>query len=412
MNGTNVEGWGTAGGTRWVAAASLWCIAAALGCGGGGGGETDAGSSAPDAGTSPADAGTGDAGGREDGGSSEPDAGMTDDAGMDDAGMVPDDAGMMECPTGMAGPTCEECATDYVEFAGECMPTCDAAEAIDCGDYGTCAMSPADGQLFCQCGEGYMGATCDTCERGYELDRGMCVLDLPPSMNLRVWLDADAAGTVSVSSGAVSAWRDRRPAGDPELTQTVGTARPMLVADARNGRDTIRFDGGDQLFVNSSFALSTDDYEIIAAVAPGGGATEGVVSFASSTTTWAVMLDAVGDDYRLTHRRPAGMAGGLTALVERNTSAGAGWVSATHQSSGANDSIALFASDRPADATNVALAASAGIGESMTLRIGRTQGGFLDGDVYEVLIYTRRLTVAEREEVTDYLSAKWDLEPR
>ena len=56
-----------------------------------------------------------------------------------------------------------------------------------------------------------------------------------------------------------------------------------------------------------------------------------------------------------------------------------------------------------------ALNASAGIGKALTVRVGRTQAGFLKGDLYEVLIYTRRLTVSEREEVTAYLDAKWGL---
>lgn len=52
---------------------------------------------------------------------------------------------------------------------------------------------------------------------------------------------------------------------------------------------------------------------------------------------------------------------------------------------------------------------SEGIGTSMTLRVGRTQGGFMAGDIYEVLVYTRRLSVVERTEVEAYLRAKWNL---
>ena len=31
------------------------------------------------------------------------------------------------------------------------------------------------------------------------------------------------------------------------------------------------------------------------------------------------------------------------------------------------------------------------------------------GEILEVLVYTQRLTVAQRKEVTDYLGAKWNL---
>lgn len=324
------------------------------------------------------------------------------------------DGGPPECSVGMAGPTCEDCAAGYqdADDDGVCELGCDAtgADAIDCGVGGTCEVSDASGLRGCVCDDEYEGELCDACASGYEADGDACVLALPPTMNLVLWLDADATDSMTVSGGAVSAWRDRRPAGTPALTQGTASARPGFVASERNGRGAVRFDGGDQLFVNSSFALSTDDYEILVAANPVSASANGLVSFANGTSDWAVMLDAVDNDFRLTHRRPAGTSGGLVATVERTVARGPSWVSASHQSSSSIDTMALFASDGPtAEATTVLPITSEGIGTSMTLRVGRTQGGFMAGDIYEVLVYTRRLSVAERTEVEAYLRAKWNL---
>lgn len=372
-------------------------------------GDDDSGVDAgTDAGTMPRE----DASTPEDGGAPEDDAGEPeDDGGADDAGA---DDGGIECPTGMAGPGCAECAAGYQDADGDgaCELGCDAtgADALDCGESGTCEEDDETGLRGCVCADGYEGELCDTCAAGYEADGDACVLDLPPTTNLVVWLDADAPDSITRSGSAVSAWRDRRPAGMPVLTQSTASARPGYVASERNDRGAVRFDGGDELFVTGSFALATDDYEILVAANPVGGGANGLVSFASGTTSWAVMLAAVDADFRLTHRRPAGATGGHVATVERTVARGPSWVSASHQVSGALDTMALFASDGPDDvAMEVVPVTSAGIGTSMTFRVGRTQDGFLAGDLYEVLVYTRRLTVAEREEVTDYLRAKWRL---
>lgn len=338
------------------------------------GGDDDGVTPAPDSGAPPADAGT------------------TSDGSMpeEDASMPPIDGGdgEMDAGTELDG--------------GETTP--DAGEMLDAGE------DMPDAAVMCP--EGATGPTCEECLPGYERVSGACVLDLPPATNLNLWLDADVADSFTLSGTAVVSWRDRRPGVMTELTQGTSSARPGHVPSARAGRAGVRFDGGDQLFVNSYFGLSTADYEIIVVAHPlSAGTPSGLVSTASGTTSWAVMLDQhTMNDYRLTHRAPAAASGGHTVVADRREVLEAGWVAASHQSSGTIDTMSIWASDRAGEEMSVLVVTpSSGATDPLTLRIGRTATGFLVGDIYEVLIYTRRLTVAERAEVTAYLRAKWNL---
>jgi hypothetical protein len=342
------------------------------------------------------------------------DGGATPDI---DGGVTPEIDSGVECPDGMAGPTCEDCAPGFVDMIGDgtCEPGCDAtgADALDCGAHGACMYSPADGLRYCACDEGYDGAVCDVCETGFFPSGGACELDEPPALGLSLWLDADATDTIDLNASMqVTAWRDRRSFITLEALPTTGIAQPAFQPTGRNGRGSVVFDGtDDQMTINGYNGLSATDFEIIFAGEP-NGSTVGLIGAQSGTTDWAVMIDRQDStDFRLTYRRPPGTTGGNDVTVDRASPARPMYIAASHQSSGATDSLAIFASDDPSEASGVYLfpAPSAPIGSTLNLRIGRTQAGRMSGKIYEILIYSRRLTVAEREEVATYLRAKWNL---
>ncbi len=401
-------------------AASVWRLALAVAaCGGGADGATDAAAPTPDAGAaraaaapSPDAAASADAGGALDAGV---DAGAAIDAGTPTPDAGPSaDAGA--CPPGMAGPSCQDCAPGYVDFrgVGDCIATCDVMGAIACGDNGACAMSPADGSLYCQCERGYAGVACDTCADGFELSGGACVLPSPPALGLSLWLDADEVGSLTVGASMdVQAWADRRSFIPLTAMPTTGIARPTYNPTGRNGRATVDFDGvDDQLVLSDYTGLSSTDFEIIFAGEPTGGAPTGLLGAVSGTSDWAVMIDQhESNDLRFRVRRPPGAAGGESVVVDRSAAVRPMYVVATHQTSTAMDSLAIFASDTPMEASGVSVlgAPSGTLPSPLNLRIGRTQDGRMSGRVYEILIYTRRLSVAERAQVTGYLRTKWNL---
>jgi hypothetical protein len=338
--------------------------------------------------------------------------------GDDSANTAPDSALLdASIPDTAADPDSGmQCQAGYQDDDGDgtCKLSCEgtgANDGLNCGPGGTCVIDDA-GDRGCTCTEGYEGIFCETCSIGYEKIGDDCVLDLPPTTDLVLWLDADSASSLAVTTNHVASWADRRGgSGALTLAQTVAGARPGYQPMGQASRGAVVFDGDDQLFVNGFTGLSGDDYEIIVALKPVGTTAKGVVSLASGTTNWGVLVEQpAGDgDYVLVHRSPPGATGGSTATADRTTGVGAGWVVATLQTSDAIDSLAVFASDGSETAQGITLVPSSAIGTSLTFRVGRSQAGFMAGQIFEVLVYTERLTVANRKLVTDYLTAKWHL---
>lgn len=371
------------------------------------GSDVDAGSEVADAGLTP-----------DDGGGEVPDSGETEDSGgLTDDGGTMTDAGSA-CPVGMAGPDCTECATGYQDANndGTCALGCDAtgADALDCGSHGTCAVDASSGTRGCTCEAGYAGELCDACAAGYEMTPGGCALNLPPTTRLSFWLDADYGASITRSGTAVLIWQDRGVTAAQDATQATASRRPGYVPNARNGRAAVRFDGvDDELLSANYFGLSVDDYEIIVACNPLDAGTPNGILGATGTpdTAWGVLLDQnPSNDFRLTHRSPAAATGGLFVTADRTSALGPSWVAASHSSASANDSLVIYASDGSAiEETTTNIPASMGFPAALTLHIGRSGTGYMLGDIYEVLIYTRRLSDVERQEVIDYLRAKWSL---
>lgn len=57
-----------------------------------------------------------------------------------------------------------------------------------------------------------------------------------------LWLDADDAATLTVSSGLISEWRDKSGLGN-DAVQAIGAFQPTYVLAGINGRNIVRFDG-------------------------------------------------------------------------------------------------------------------------------------------------------------------------
>jgi hypothetical protein len=94
---------------------------------------------------------------------------------------------------------------------------------------------------------------------------------------LALWLDADDASTITLNGSNVSQWNDKS-GNARHVSQAVGTAQPLRVLDAQNGRAIIRTDGGDRLEnttsnlfrnVNSATWVAVGKYPTTAPVANG-----------------------------------------------------------------------------------------------------------------------------------------------
>jgi len=210
----------------------------------------------------------------------------------------------------------------------------------------------------------------------------------------------------------VTEWSDRRGL-DVVATPTAVITRPTYQPTGRNERGTLAFDGvDDQLAVSNFTGLGATDVEVIVAGDFRGELPTGIFAALTGTSDWALLIERVsGTDLRATYRSTPGTSGGVEVLVDRAAALRPMYVSVTHQTSTPSDSLAVFASDGATEAAGLHLfpAPSARLPSPIGLRIGRTQNGRLQGEIYEVLVYSRRLSVAERAQVALYLRQKWDL---
>jgi hypothetical protein len=230
-----------------------------------------------------------------------------------------------------------------------------------------------------------------------------------PVDNLSLWLDAQDAATIQTAGGTVFQWDDKSGSGN-HAAQTDANRRPAPIG-AINTFQAMRFDaatfgadpGSDGLNVNDTLNLARPYTAFIV------------------DQYWDVSL------------------GGGRTLQSRESSATHNWLLGSWGCCGVGTNVGHFAQgwvgadgglDTPAFAAHASEAVG-GLGDSYFTvdgkavgragfngQPGRLQigfggtGGFDEGgrtDVGEVIIYNRVLTDPERNQVNNYLAAKWNL---
>jgi len=74
----------------------------------------------------------------------------------------------------------------------------------------------------------------------------------------RMWFDASASSTVTITSGKVSAWANKASTSPgPDFSNPVSTERPTSGTTQINGRNVILFGGAGALYTSSSVQLLT-----------------------------------------------------------------------------------------------------------------------------------------------------------
>jgi hypothetical protein len=359
----------------------------------------------------------------------EGDAGVTPegDSGVTpglDSGMTPeDDAGgggdvdAGECPTGMTGAGCTECATGYQDADGNgvCELGCAATGgvALNCGDRGTCEDSAVTGSRGCVCDEGWSGALCATCATGYELVAGECEPALGVTTGLQLWYDADHSNVVLDTEGRISAWPSR--VNSLPLTNGTASGRPTLQADAWNGRSAASFTGGERLSSSGSTgALSGQDFTIFVVAGPVGTAVGAALLSVRSGTSYGAFLETASGGYRFVHRSPpaTGAFGGDTVTTTRPTSVPQ-LIRVVRSGSGAITGLRLsVAEGGNLETAHNALTTpltQAAIGTNLAFVLGEGPSAAYRGRIGEVLVYNRTLTSAEVTQVQAYILRKWGI---
>ncbi|MBN2804392.1 MAG: PPC domain-containing protein, partial [Deltaproteobacteria bacterium] len=115
------------------------------------------------------------------------------------------------CDLLWTGDTCDACAAGYQDANndGTCNPDC-ATAALSCLNGGSCVESVTSGYAECNCIAPWTGAVCDSCDTGFHLDSGSCVVDDPTCAES----DPCVYGTCEYSNGVQSCSCDYLWTGD------------------------------------------------------------------------------------------------------------------------------------------------------------------------------------------------------
>jgi hypothetical protein len=227
----------------------------------------------------------------------------------------------------------------------------------------------------------------------------------PPLSGLQLWLKADA-GT-RLNGTAVSAWVDQSSAGNTAV-QDRPAAQPLWVPNAVGGRPAVRFDGVDDFF---SLPDGFSDFRL--------GLTAFVVARPAAGGAWSRFIDL-----------DIGPACDNIVFGRKDTPDKLGfWVYANSQTKGKveaagaviPDQVQTFAARLDLNGrvtlykNGTALATGDTTVPKSTTRkpngIAKSNSGGGDptfkGDLFEILLYNRALTEAERAYVESYLNAKY-----
>ena len=239
----------------------------------------------------------------------------------------------------------------------------------------------------------------------------------PVTSGLQLWLKADS---LPESDGSpVPTWSDSSGNGR-NATQTNPSLQPTYRTDGINGKPYIGLNGDDQylevpfgdqgqFFNSEEFTIftvaktnaSSGDHPIISSIQGSTGD--------SDAKGYALFYDASNKD-SLAQWREGGSDDNVTTAANTIKNTDGYILTYTMDDTDANsesDTVNLF--------INGSLKASqaSGVGyipnTSANLFVGRQGTNYFNGGIYEIIIYNRVLTVAEREEVEGYLAFKYGM---
>jgi prepilin-type N-terminal cleavage/methylation domain-containing protein len=217
--------------------------------------------------------------------------------------------------------------------------------------------------------------------------------------NLELWLDASDASSITQASSKVSQWNDKSGNGN-NLTQSTEGSKPVYSASALNSKAGISFDGTDDtLGLWSQLIWTWDEWDIFAVVENNNLNKDSYMlsQWDSAFSTRTIFMWHYSDAKLSAFNGGGYEPRASTVMVEGNP----------------------YLLGSSYDGTNMALSVN-GV-EEATLNAGSITLADLDlhlwsssipsrfwtGDVGEVVVFKRKLTDFEADQVVNYLNTKW-----
>lgn len=218
---------------------------------------------------------------------------------------------------------------------------------------------------------------------------------------LELWLDSNDSETITLNGGTVSQWDDKS-GNDYHVSKGTASNQPTLTSNVLNGRDVLRFDGGDWL-------------ENLVAT-PVGGSTNRTIfivfNYTGSSIDYPLVLGPVSTN------TPNGTVFGVGQEISVRVAGGFRIFNDSVSSSHSIVSVVLdgtTTSDLSAWKNGISLGVSSTINQTINtgskfyVGASASVGNWLDGDIAEIIVYSSALSTAQRQQVESYLSNKWGI---
>ena len=217
-------------------------------------------------------------------------------------------------------------------------------------------------------------------------------MESPPTAGLKLWLDASDSTTITKDgSNLVSSWNDKSGQLN-HVTQATATNQSLWVDSVQNSKPIIRFDGVDNYMNRTSFTggdLAQPNTIIVVA-------------------KWNSVDDKVLID---------GVSGKRNLLTKTsglyNIHAGTGNTGTTVNST---DILLYYAEFNSTSSflrrsKTQLFSGNSGTNAMGGIHLGSnyTPTAYGNPDIAEILIYNKALTTTERDDIEQYLTAKWGL---
>lgn len=243
--------------------------------------------------------------------------------------------------------------------------------------------------------------------------------------NCITWFDADDLSTITTESGSrnVRYWADKSTS---NIILTGGgltlANEPLSVLGGLNGRNTMRFDGGDYIY--GPFNTSYTEFTIFLVMRGGVNSTTYQYPFSINNNTNNTnnfhfdVNDPDGSNFAKTlwvYWNSGGSPYSILPLTSPNTTSDFLQGSPTlltfsHTNAGSGTNVIYVNGRQRTDQSNVGTQTITIGGAGFFLFMGARSTGISGpyyGDIGELIIYSRQLSTTERTQVHNYLSNKW-----
>lgn len=223
----------------------------------------------------------------------------------------------------------------------------------------------------------------------------------PAEITTALWLDADDSGTLTLDgSDNVEQWDDKSGNGR-DFTQSTEAERPSIGSAAINGKDVVRFGGGNDVLEKASFPDSESAYSIFIVLQvdndpPADVDQSGIWVFGEGQPCHHPYTNGeLYNDFGSSSRRgpfSPGVDLDSPHLFSIESESGS-WIAR------------MFGDSIHSDDSNT-------VGMRSTAELGgaTAPGRYLDGDIAEVVLLFEVPSESDRQKIEGYLAHKWGLE--